>query len=64
MSTSDQDLNFKLRIQAILWRLGYYTRIGVKLASPIEQSSQAQRKGPSLAELTDIDVLGIRCDAD
>ncbi|TEU18110.1 MAG: hypothetical protein E3J21_06710 [Anaerolineales bacterium] len=64
MAIGDQDLNFKLRMQAILWRLGYYTRIDVKLASTRESSRQGQRKQPSLAELTDIDVLGIRYDAD
>nr|HDM58908.1 hypothetical protein [Bacillota bacterium] len=64
MAMGDQDLNFKLRMQAILWRLGYYTRINVKLAAPLESSRQGRRKQPLLAELTDIDVLGVRFDAD
>jgi len=64
MAIGDQDLDFKLRMQAILWRLGYYTRIDVKIASPLEPSRQGQRRQSSLAELTDIDVLGIRYDAD
>lgn len=63
MAVGDQDLNFKLRMQAILWRLGYYTRIDVKLATS-KPLRQGQRKQSSLSELTDIDVLGIRFDAD
>ncbi len=65
MATNDQDLDFKLRLQAVLWRLGYYTRIGVKLTSYGEGSQPGQRGGHApFMELTDIDVLGIRCDAD
>lgn len=64
MSIGDQDLNLKLRMQAILWRIGYYTRIDVKLASPLEASNRERRRQPPIAELTDIDVLGIRCDPD
>jgi hypothetical protein len=64
MASGDRDLSFKLRMQAILWRLGYYTRIGVKVASYSEQPASEDRRKLPLAELTDIDVLGIRCDAD
>jgi len=64
MAIGDQDLDFKLRMQAILWRLGYYTRIDVKLASHSNPPRQERRRQSSLVELTDIDVLGIRYDAD
>lgn len=64
MAVGNQDLSFKLRMQAIMWRLGYYTRIDVKLASPVELPRQSRHKQAPWAELTDIDVLGIRFDAD
>lgn len=60
----DQDLILKLRMQKILSSLGFYSRIGVKLTAG--QSSDSERPGRQLKyfELTDIDVLGIKINAD
>lgn len=64
VAIGDKDLDFKLRMQAIMWRLGYCTRIDVKLASHRRRPERAVQRELALAELTDIDVLGIRFDAD
>lgn len=53
----DKDLELKIRLNNILYSLGYYTRLAVKLA---EYSSE---KGLPM-ELTDLDVLGIKINPD
>ena len=54
---SELDLELKLRAERLLWSAGYYTRTNVKLASPARVRGRAS---PSVADLTDVDVLGIR----
>jgi len=49
----NKDFELKIRLNNILWSLGCYTRLEVKLAE-----YSLQRKIPM--ELTDLDVLGIR----
>jgi len=53
----DKDLELKIRLSNILYSLGYYTRLAVKLA---EYTSE---KGQPL-ELTDLDVVGIKTHPD
>jgi hypothetical protein len=49
----NKDFELKIRLNNILWSLGYYTRLEVKLAE-----YTLQRKIPM--ELTDLDILGVR----
>ncbi len=53
----NKDFELKIRLNNILWSLGYYTRIEVKLAE-----YSVTKKIPM--ELTDLDVLGIRLSPD
>jgi len=53
----NKDFELKIRMNNILWSLGYYTRIEVKLAE-----YSVTKKIPM--ELTDLDVLGIRLSPD
>jgi hypothetical protein len=63
MKQTNADLDLKMRMQTLLWLLGYYTRIGVKLASyPPPKGKKDLVRSP--LELTDVDVLGIKVDAD
>lgn len=63
MKQSNADLDLKMRMQRLLWLLGYYTRIGVKLASYPPPKGKKESVQSAL-ELTDVDVLGIKVDAD
>lgn len=53
----NKDFALKIRLSNILWSLGYYTRLEVKLAE------YGSTRGIPL-ELTDLDVLGIRISPD
>ena len=54
---SQLDLDLKLAMERTLWAAGYYTRSNVKLASATRGST---KRGRASADLTDVDVLGIR----
>ncbi|MCM3202907.1 hypothetical protein [Paenibacillus illinoisensis] len=51
------DFELKLRFKKILWAMGHYARIDVKVASYGEYLEMGRRDG--IAELTDIDVWGL-----
>src|SRR5690242_9311943 len=53
---AEQDLTQKLAMERILWAAGYYTRSNVKLAA----ATAAPARARASADLTDVDVLGIR----
>mgnify|MGYP001069542520 CR=1 FL=1 len=53
----DKDLELKIRLNNILYSLGYYTRLAVKLAEYSLERGQPM-------ELTDLDVLGIKIHPD
>ncbi len=64
MSNQDADIDLKMRMQKVLWSLGFYTRVNVKLSvSQVPEPSRDSRRAASY-ELTDLDVLGIRIGAD
>jgi len=63
MTGTDADIELKMRMQKILWALGYYTRIGVRIAAGQGQAKRSTGRS-TVFELTDIDVLGIRVGAD
>ena len=54
---SERDRELKLRFERILWSAGFYTRTNVILAAPTPSRGKGRK---SAAELTDVDVLGIR----
>lgn len=56
---TENDLSLKLEMERVLWAAGYYTRCNVKLASAVRPSDGSRRRRGS-ADLTDVDVLGIR----
>jgi hypothetical protein len=54
--TGELDMELKIKFKKILWKMGHYGRIDVKIAGYGEQLPQGRRDG--IAELTDIDVFG------
>jgi hypothetical protein len=54
---SEQDLRLKLRMERALWAAGFYTRTNVRLASIVRPN---RGREPTAADLTDVDVLGVR----
>lgn len=53
----EQDIELKILFKKILWQMGHYGRIDVKIAGYGDQALSGRRDG--IGELTDIDVLGI-----
>jgi|GEM_PF-1776438 len=54
----DADLNFKLRFKRLLFIMGYYSPIEVKLSQYYEDNTGNTKR----SDLTDLDVLGIKYD--
>jgi hypothetical protein len=54
--SGELDMDLKIKFKKILWKMGHYGRIDVKIAGYGEQMPQGRRDG--IAELTDIDVYG------
>lgn len=57
---SELDLELKVSARRLLWRMGYTTRLDVKLRSVVgaEPTARSRRSG-SPEEFTDLDVLGL-----
>ncbi|WP_088227115.1 hypothetical protein [Desulfosporosinus sp. FKB] len=55
--STDLDMQLKIKFKQILWQMGHYARIDVKIAGYGEQEQSGRRDG--IGELTDVDVLGI-----
>lgn len=56
VSKAELDMELKIKFKKILWKMGHYGRIDVKIASYGEYENIGRRDG--IGELTDIDVWG------